>query len=234
MGNNDDKVFLITGASTGIGMETARLAVKSGYRVVLAARSREKLEQLASALGGRQRALAVICDVTDWKSMQNLVAVSMQAFGRIDVAFANAGGIWGGGYIGGEDTPELWQQMLMTNVFGAATLARLTLPELKLRKGHLLLTGSVIGRVAPPNNFYSATKWAITGMAESLRSALVGSDVRVTLIAPGRVDTPFWKVLPEEPMLLAEDVAKAVLYAVSQPPHVDVSEVLVRPVGQQL
>jgi NADP-dependent 3-hydroxy acid dehydrogenase YdfG len=113
-------------------------------------------------------------------------------------------------------------------------LARLTLPELMLRKGHLLLTGSVVGRVAPPNNFYSATKWAITGMAESLRSALVGSDVRVTLIEPGRVDTPFWRVRPDEPMLLAEDVAKAVLYAVGQPPHVDVSEVLVRPVGQQL
>jgi serine 3-dehydrogenase len=234
MGHNVDKVFLITGASTGIGMETARLAVKAGYRVVLAARSREKLEQLASALGGRERALAVVCDVSDWSSLQQLVAVTLESYGRIDAAFANAGGIWGGGYVGGEDTPEQWQQMLMTNVFGAAATARLTLPELIRRKGHLLLTGSVIGRVAPPNNFYSATKWAITGRAESLRKQLVGSDVRVTLIEPGRVDTPFWQVRPAEPMVLAEDVAQAVLYAVSQPPHVDVSEVVVRPVGQQI
>jgi NADP-dependent 3-hydroxy acid dehydrogenase YdfG len=110
----------------------------------------------------------------------------------------------------------------------------LTLPELIRLKGHLLLTGSVVGRVAPPNNFYSATKWAITGMAESLRKQLVGSDVRVTLVEPGRVDTPFWRVRPDEPMVLAEDVARAVMFAVSQPPHVDVSEVLVRPAGQQL
>jgi len=234
MGNNDDKVFLITGASTGIGMETARLAAKAGYRVVLAARSQNKLEQLASALGGKERALAEVCDVSEWQSMRNLVEVSMQVYGRIDVAFANAGGVWGGGYVGGEDTPELWQQMLMTNVFGAAATARLTLPELMRRKGHLLLTGSVVGRVAPPNNFYSATKWAITGMAESLRKELLGSDVRVTLVEPGKVDTPFWRNRPDDPMVFAEDIARAVMFAVSQPPHVDVSEVLVRPVGQQL
>ena len=229
-----DKVFLITGASTGIGMETARLAVKAGYRVVLAARSREKLEQLASAIGGRERALPVVCDVCDWQSVQQLVAATLQHYGRIDIAFANAGGIWGSGYVGGEDTPEEWQRMLMTNIFGAAAIARLTLPELIKHKGHLLLTGSVIGRVAPPNNFYSATKWAITGMAESLRKQLIGSDVRVTLVEPGRVDTPFWRVRPDEPMVLAEDVARAVLFAVSQPPHVDVNEVLVRPVGQKI
>ena len=234
MGHNVDKVFLITGASTGIGMETARLAAKAGYRVVLASRSREKLEQLASALGGRERALAVVCDVSDWQSLQHLVSVTLENYGRIDMAFANAGGTWGGGYVDGEDTPQQWQQMLMTNVFGAAATARLTLPELIRRKGHLLLTGSVVGRVAPPNNFYSATKWAITGMAESLRKELVGSDVRVTLVEPGRVDTPFWRVRPDEPMVFAEDVARAVIFAVSQPPHVDVSEVLVRPVGQEL
>lgn len=229
-----DKVFLITGASTGIGMETARLAAKAGYRLVLAARSLEKLEQLAATFGGRERALAIACDVGDWQSVQQLVTKTLETYGRIDVAFANAGGIYGGPYIGGEDTPEEWQRMLMTNVFGAAATARLTLPELIRRKGHLLLTGSVIGRVAPPNNFYSATKWAITGMAESLRKQLVGTDVRVSLIEPGRVDTPFWRMRPDEPMVLAEDVARAVLFAVSQPPHVDVSEVVVRPVGQPL
>ena len=122
----------------------------------------------------------------------------------------------------------------LTNVFGAAVTARLTLPELMRRQGQLLLTGSVVGRVAPANNFYSATKWAITGMAESLRKELVGSGVRVTLVEPGRVDTPFWAVKPTEPMITAEDIARAVLFAVSQPPHVDVSEVLVRPVGQEL
>ena len=89
--------------------------------------------------------------------------------------------------------------MLMTNVFGAAATARLTLPELIRNKGHLLLTGSVVGRTAPPNNFYSATKWAITGMAESLRKELVGTGVRVTLVEPGKVDTPFWDTQARRP-----------------------------------
>jgi serine 3-dehydrogenase len=231
---DNDKVFLITGASTGIGLETARLAVEAGYRVVLAARSEGKLAKLAEDLGGPERALAVVCDVGDWLSQQRLVDASLNAFGRIDIAFANAGGAWGGRYLGGEDTPEEWQQMLMTNVFGAAATARLTLPELIRRKGHLLLTGSVVGRVAPPNNFYSATKWAVTGMAESLRKELIGSEVRVTLVEPGKVDTPFWKLRPDEPLLQPVDLARAVLFAVGQPPHVDVSEVLVRPVGQLL
>lgn len=234
MANDDSKVFLITGASTGIGLETARMAAESGYRVVLAARSQEKLDRLATVLGGPQRALAAACDVSDWASLQNLVDTALTRFGRIDAAFANAGGVWGGRYLGGEDTPEEWKRMLMTNVFGAAALARLTLPELIRRRGHLLLTGSVVGRVAPPNNFYSATKWAVTGMAESLRKELVGSGVRVTLVEPGKVDTPFWRVRPEEPMVRAEDIARAVLFAVSQPPHVDVSELVVRPVGQEL
>lgn len=233
MDSGEGKVFLITGASTGIGMETARQASEMGYRMVLAARSQEKLSQLSDALGGKERALPVVCDVSDWQSLQSLVATSLKAFGRIDVAFANAGGVWGGPYIGGEDTPEEWQRMVMTNVFGAAATARLLLPELTRRKGHLLLTGSVAGRVAMPNSFYSATKWAVTGMAESLRKELAGSDVRVTLVGPGKVDTPLWQQRPNEPLLLAEDVARAVLFAVNQPPHVDVSEVVIRPAGQQ-
>ncbi len=230
----NDKVFLITGASTGIGLETARLAAQAGYRLVLAARSQDKLAALAAELGGPRRALAVACDVADWTAQQRLVAAALEAFGRLDVAFANAGGAWGGRYVGGEDTPEEWRQMLMTNVFGAAATARLTLPELMKTRGHLLLTGSVVGRVAPANNLYSATKWAITGMAESLRKELVGSGVRLTLVEPGKTDTPFWRVRPDEPMILAEDIARAVLFAVSQPPHVDVCEVLVRPTGQEL
>jgi NADP-dependent 3-hydroxy acid dehydrogenase YdfG len=233
--NNKEKVFLITGASTGIGLATARQAAEAGYRVVLAARSLEKLQQIASELGGRDRTLAVGCDVGDWESVQGLVETTLQAFGRIDVAFANAGGAWGGRYLGGDDTPGEWRRMVMTNVFGAAATARLTLPELIRNKGHLLLTGSVVGRVAPANNFYSATKWAITGMAESLRKELTGRDVRVTLVEPGRVDTPFWEVRPSgEPMILAEDIARAVLFAVRQPPHVDVSELLIRPTRQEL
>ena len=97
--------------------------------------------------------------------------------------------------------------------------------------GHILLTGSVAGRIAIPGSLYSSTKWAVTGMGMSLRGELAGSGVRVTLIEPGMVDTPFFDDRPQQ-ALQDTDVANAVMYAVSQPPHVDVSEVLIRPVTQ--
>jgi NADP-dependent 3-hydroxy acid dehydrogenase YdfG len=126
--------------------------------------------------------------------------------------------------------------MILTNVYGVAVTARLFLPELIKRKGHLLLTGSVVGHVASPGNLYSATKWAVTGMAESIRRKISGSSVRVTLISPGRVDTAFWdgKSRPAEPMLDSDDVARAVMYALTQPPTVDINEILVRPANQDI
>ena len=138
----ENKVFLITGASTGIGEATARRAVEAGFNVVLAARSTEKLERLRDQLG-HERALAVTCDVADWQSQQEMVAHTIKHFGRIDVVFANAGFSKGSTFYGGEDKPEEWKQMVMVNVYGAAATARLTLPELVKNKGHLLITGSV-------------------------------------------------------------------------------------------
>src|SRR5437899_2804545 len=114
----DDKVFLITGASTGIGAETARHAVAAGYRVVLAARSTDKLDALADELGGAEKALAVACDVTEWPQQEALVERALATFGRIDVAFANAGFGAKRGFL--EESPEHWKAMVLTNVYGAA------------------------------------------------------------------------------------------------------------------
>ncbi len=230
----ENKVFLITGASTGIGEATARRAVEAGFNVVLAARSTEKLERLRDQLG-HERALAVTCDVADWQSQQKMVAQTIKHFGRIDVVFANAGFSKGSTFYGGEDKPEEWQQMVMVNVYGAAATARLTLPELVKNRGHLLVTGSVVGRVTSIRNLYSATKWAVTGMAQAIRNEMVGTGVRVTLVEPGIVDTPFWDNLQKPDSakeLQADDIARAVMFAVSQPPHVDVNDILIRPTGQ--
>ena len=98
-------------------------------------------------------------------------------------------------------------------------------------RGHVLLTGSVAGRRALPGSLYSSTKWAVTGMGESLRQEVDGSGVRVTLIEPGMVDTPFFDNRPQG-ALEADDIARAVMFAVSQPDHVDVNEILVRPTAQ--
>ena len=224
-----DPVFLITGASSGIGAATARHAAEAGYRLVLAARSTDRLTQLADELGGEERALAVTCDVTEWEQQEAMVVSALERFGRLDVAFANAGFGAARGFL--KESPEFWRSMVLTNVYGAALTIRATLPALKDAKGHLLLTGSVAGRRALPGSLYSATKWAVTAMGESARQELDATGVRVTLIEPGMVDTPFFEN-PGSGRLHADDVARAVMFAVAQPPHVDVNEILVRPTAQ--
>ncbi len=222
-------VFLITGASSGIGAATARRASEAGYRVVLAARSTDRLEELAGELGGRDRALAVRCDVTEWEDQQALVAQALEAFGRLDVVFANAGFGAKRGFL--EESVEHWKAMVLTNVYGAALSVRAAIPALRESRGHFLLTSSVAGRRPLAGSLYSATKFAVSAMGESLRQDLNGSGVRVTLIEPGMVDTPFFSSAPSD-ALEGDDIARAVMYAVSQPPHVDVNEILVRPVAQ--
>jgi NADP-dependent 3-hydroxy acid dehydrogenase YdfG len=222
-------VLLITGASTGIGAATASAARAAGWRLVLAARSRDKLEALAEELGGPDHAIAVQCDVKEWEEQQRMVADALSAFGRIDAAFANAG--FGGprGFL--EGTVEQWREMLLTNVYGAALTVRATIPALKDSRGHLLLTSSVAGRRVLPGSLYSVSKHAVTAMGEAVRQDLNGTGVRVTLIEPGMVDTPFFDNRPTE-ALEDVDIARAVVFALSQPPHVDVNEILIRPTAQ--
>ena len=225
-----DPVFLITGASSGIGAATARAAAEAGYRLALAARSVDKLQELAAELGGDERALAIKCDVTEWADQEAMMATVLDRFGQLDVAFANAGFGAKRGFL--NESPEFWRSMVLTNVYGAALTIRATVEALTASKGHLLLTGSVAGRRALPGSLYSATKWAVTAMGEGARQELNGTGVRVTLIEPGAVDTPFFENQPKT-ALVAEDVARAVMYAVSQPPSVDVNEILIRATSQE-
>ena len=222
----DDKVFLITGASTGIGAATARHAARAGHKVVLAARSEDKLQALADETGG----LAVRCDVAEWEDQQALVARALAAHGRIDVAFANAG--FGGARGFKTASPEEWKSMVLTNVYGAALTIRAAYDALVDSGGHLLLTSSVAGRRVLPGSFYSVTKHAVTAMGEAARQELSEKGVRVTLIEPGAVDTPFFDNPPKIRALDDDDIARAVMFAVSQPPHVDVNEILIRPTAQ--
>jgi len=221
------KTFLITGASTGIGAATARAAVGAGYNVALAARSQDKLEGLVQELGS-ERALAVSCDVSSFSDQEKMVEKALEAFGRIDVAFANAGvGAKGMGTAGGD--PENWREMVLTNLLGVVYTARAVLPEIKKNRGHVLVTGSRAGRIAMNGSVYGATKWGVTGYTQNLREELSGTGARVTLIEPGMVDTPFFDEAKPD-ALKAEDVANAVMYAVSQPEHVNVGDILVTPV----
>jgi len=225
--------LLITGASTGIGAATARQAVAAGWNVVLSARSEDKLRALSDELGA-ERTHVVRCDVTDWDDQQRLVAEAIERFGRIDAAFANAGFGAKRGFL--EEEPEFWRSMVLTNVLGPALTIRAVLPHfLEQDAGHVLITSSVAGRRSLPGSLYSATKHAATAIGEALRAELrqmhENFSVRVTLIEPGMTDTPFFENEPEG-ALHADDIARAVLYALDQPPGVDVNEILIRPVRQ--
>jgi NADP-dependent 3-hydroxy acid dehydrogenase YdfG len=227
-------VLLITGASSGIGLATARRAAGS-HRVVLAARRPEPMRELATELGGDDRALAVACDVTEWDQVEALRDTALERFGRIDAVFANAGFGAQRGFL--EESVEHWRAMVLTNVYGVALTIRATLPHLLERgTGHYLITSSVAGRRALPGSLYSATKWAATAIGEGLRQELRemhgNTAIRVTLIEPGMTDTPFFDAGAPDWALRDDDIARAVIYALEQPQHVDVSEMLIRPTGQ--
>ncbi len=225
-------VLLITGASSGIGAATARHAAEAGYRLVLAARSQDKLERLASELGGDEQAVSVRCDVTSWEDQQAAVSTAVDRFGRLDASFANAGFGAARGFL--EESVEHWRAMIDTNVYGCALSIRAALAQFREQGyGHMLLTGSVAGRRALPGSLYSATKWAVTAMGEALRAEVADTPLRTTLIEPGMVDTPFFENRPTG-ALQPEDIARAVVYALSQPSHVDVNEILIRPVNQPI
>jgi NADP-dependent 3-hydroxy acid dehydrogenase YdfG len=220
-----DKVILITGASSGIGEATARAARAAGHKLVLAARRVDKLAALAEELG--EHALTVPCDVTSLTAQQEVVARALERFGRIDVVFANAGiGGVPGGFSAGDS--EHWKDMILTNVLGVGLTIQASVAALKQSRGHLLITGSVAGRRTIGGSMYSATKWAVSAIGYGLREELAGTGVRVTLIEPGIVDTPFFDT-PKPQGLRADDVARSVMFALSQPPSVDLHELMVLP-----
>jgi NADP-dependent 3-hydroxy acid dehydrogenase YdfG len=227
----EKQVLVITGASSGIGAATAKRAVEFDYRVVLAARSEDKLSSLVEELGGDDMALAVRCDVTSWDDQQALVQQAVDRFGRMDAFLANAGVGAKRGFL--EESVEFWKSMIDTNVLGAALSIRAALAHWRDsgNHGHMLLTSSVAGRRTLPGSLYSATKWAVTAMGHALRAEVAESDIKTKIIEPGMVDTPFFDDRPEG-ALEPDDVARTVMFALTQPPGVDVNEILVRPIHQ--
>ena len=220
------KTMLITGASSGIGAATAKRAVEAGYKVGLAARSQEKLDGLVAELGS-DNAVAVACDVTDYGSQEAAVKAVTERFGGLDAIFANAGiGSKGSGTRDGD--PEEWRQMVLTNVLGVMYTVKAAHDAIIASKGHILITSSGAGRKVLPGSVYGATKWAMSGYGANLREEMREKGVRVTLIEPGMVETPFFDE-PKPGALEADDIARAVIYALSQPKNVLAGEIWVEP-----
>ncbi|MBD1891011.1 SDR family oxidoreductase [Coleofasciculus sp. FACHB-SPT9] len=245
-GKLDGKVAIVTGASAGIGEATAIALAAEGASVVIAARRFDQLNAIAdgiAATGGK--AFPIQADITDETQVQNLVEKANAQFGRVDILVNNAG-IALSGNIGGANTSD-WRRMIDLNVLGLMYATHAVLPILKAQgSGHIVNISSVAGRTARVGiGGYNVTKWGVNGFSESLRQEVCKHNIRVTIIEPGMVDTeidshitdPIAKQRTEERRksiipLQSEDVAAAIVYAVTQPPRVNVNEILIRPTDQ--
>jgi NADP-dependent 3-hydroxy acid dehydrogenase YdfG len=231
------RTVLVTGSSSGIGAATVRSLAAAGFDVVAAARRVERLEELTREVGGR----ALHLDVTDDDSVAELG----QKLPELDVLINNAGGALGLEPIAAADA-ERWRQMYETNVLGVMRVTKALMPALE-RSGdaHIVVMGSVAGvEVYPGGAGYTAAKHAAHAVVGTLRLELLGKPIRVTEVAPGMVETEFSlvrfagdaekaaKVYAGTTPLTAEDVADAITYVVTRPPHVDIDYLAIKPTDQ--
>ena len=228
----DSPVALITGGGSGIGAAVARRLLDAGHRVAVTGRGEARLRGFAAELGDPDGLLTLVGNAADYDDVQSAVATTIKEFGRLDTVVANAGSATHDTVAEGD--PAGWTDMVLTNVLGPALLIRASIDALKETRGRIVLVGSVAGFVNGPGNIYGATKWAVTGLAENTRRQVTDWGVGVTLIAPGRVETPFWdgNGLPPGHLLTADQIAETVVWAVRQPDGVDINTVVVRPLGQ--
>lgn len=240
LGNLNGKVVVITGASSGIGEETARVLARNGAKVVLGARRADRLARLADELG--DAAVCLASDVTRLADMQGLVALAQECFGRVDALFANAGIMPGGNM--SELKVDDWMSMVDVNVKGVLNATAAVLPTfIAQRRGHIVVTSSCAGtRAVPGNAVYAGTKHFVRAMLDSFRMEAVaeGTNIRTTTVYPGAVKTELLNsIAPSETKAMVERfyedaglepavIAEAVLYALSQPDNVDVSDLVVR------
>ncbi|QDU56616.1 putative oxidoreductase [Aeoliella mucimassa] len=243
---NEEKVVVITGASSGLGAATARHLAANGAIVVLAARRADRIQALAEELGGDEKAIAVETDVTDLQQVQRLVDTAVERYGRVDVMINNAGLM--------QQSPleackvDEWDNMIDVNIKGVLYGIAAVLPQMKKQKsGHIINVSSVAGhKVTPSGSVYCATKHAVRAISEGLRSEVKPYNMRTTIISPGAVDTELPSHITHEQShagineyyqqvaIAPESFARAVAFAMEQPEDVDINEILFRPTKQEL
>lgn len=243
------KVAIVTGASSGIGEAVAEALAQQGARVALAARRTDKLEEIAQHLeqasqgATGSQTMVVPCDVRVPGDVQRLVQTVLDRWGQLDILVANAGFGYRGPTVEGD--VERWKELLDTNVYGLLLTLKYGVPPMLARhSGHVVVTSSVAGRVVTPGGgVYCGSKFAATAIAEALRMEVAKEGVRVTTIEPGVVITDFQRVAAYSPEivpnmlkgaepLVAADIARAVVFALEQPEHVGINELVIRPAGQ--
>jgi NADP-dependent 3-hydroxy acid dehydrogenase YdfG len=240
------KVALVTGASSGIGEATAIALAAEGAKVALAARRQDRLEALEAKLTSNgSTAITLSLDVTDEQACRDAVAATREQLGGLDILVNNAGLMLLGPILDADT--EDWRRMIHTNVLGLMYLTHAALPNMVAQgSGDIVNVSSVAGRVARSGSgVYNASKWGVNAFTESLRQEVTQRGVRVSVVEPGLVDTELgdhithaaskkatkeWKASIRS--LNADDIARAVVYIVSQPDHVAINEILVRPTDQ--
>jgi NADP-dependent 3-hydroxy acid dehydrogenase YdfG len=241
------KVAIVTGASSGIGEATAIALAAEGAKVAIAARRADRLEALSQRLqqsGGE--GFAITADITDEAQVHDMVAKTQDKWGQVDILVNNAG-VMLLGMIEGANTED-WRRMFDINVLGLMYATHAVLPLMKAQgAGHIVNLSSVAGRVANAGSgVYNATKWAVGAFSEALRKEVYKANIRVTIIEPGLVATELTQHITNAAAkeqadtfygsvknLQSEDIAAAIAYAVTQPPHVNVNEILIRPTEQE-
>ncbi|WP_399880623.1 SDR family NAD(P)-dependent oxidoreductase [Streptomyces sp. BBFR51] len=237
-----NKVALVTGATSGIGRATALALSKAGAKVAVGGRRADRLASLVQDAPGDM--LALDMDVTDPRSVRDAVAATVERFGALDIVVNNAGVMLSGPILGA-DTTE-WTRMIETNLLGSMYTVHAALPHLLESKGAVVQISSTSGRTSSAmSGAYAATKFGITAFSEALRQEVTERGVRVVVIEPGFVSTELTshitdpaiqamaKSMAESMRTLGpDDIAAAVLYAVTQPDHVAVGEILIRPTDQ--
>jgi ribitol 2-dehydrogenase len=235
------KVAVVTGASSGIGLATARALSDAGALLVIAARSAEKLEQAAHELGGAATAIAT--DVTSTKEVDDLLDTTLELHGRIDILIANAG-IYAGGDFVANDLAQLLR-LIDTNVGGVVRTIHAALKHMIVAgTGDIVVTSSVSGHQAIHwEPVYSASKHAVQALTHGLRRQLIGTGVRIGAIAPGVVLNDLWQVTDAAAVadgvaagtgLTSEDVADAILYMLTLPRHINIRDLVMLPINQEI
>ena len=237
-------VVLVTGASSGIGLATARIFVEAGHRVVALARNQAVLAEL-EAIWGEERLFAIAADLREPTQLAQAFAAVEDRWGGVDVLVNNAGLGHDAPLLTGDE--ELWREVLEVNVLGLAVCTRLAVAQMRARgdTGTVVHVSSMSGhRVPTGGGMYAASKHAVKALTEGLRKELraVGSQVRVCCVSPGGVETDFHvrrlgadraaEVYAQHTQLQSDDIAKIVYFLVSQPAHVEIHDVLLRPTPQ--
>ncbi|HEX5974904.1 MAG TPA: SDR family NAD(P)-dependent oxidoreductase [Rubrobacteraceae bacterium] len=246
MARLDGKVAVVTGASSGIGEATAEALAREGAAIVAAARREDRLAGLVERIedeGGR--VLAAVCDVTDESQAHGLISKAREEFGSVDILVNNAGVMLLSTV--GKGLSDEWRTMFEVNVMGLLYATDAAVEVMKRQgSGHLVNVSSVAGRkvTRDSSGVYAGTKHAVVAISEGLRQELLEDNIRVTVVEPGAVETELTDHITDEDareavsslhkleILQSEDVANAIVYAVTQPERASVNEILIRPTQQ--